>query len=133
MRNKLYAFLDKRRTLIKLLIFAAWLCFLLTLENNRPVALAAFMVQFVFMTFALFLAWEQQSRNRVKALQSFMDRRDSSSPQWDGNVRSFYDLEPRLKLLRDRIAQDQDEVDEIELALDTYAPAVKESPADNDP
>jgi hypothetical protein len=60
-----------------------------------------------------FLILEATYRSHAKALKFLMDERNSSSPHWDGQVRSDADIEPRLKLLRDRIAQDQAELDWI--------------------
>ena len=121
MKNKLYDFLCKHKTFINVFGIAAWLCFVFNLPTNKPVAVAAAVFMIVFICVASFLILEttyrSDAKDFAKALQFLMDKRNSSSPHWDGHVRSHADLEPRLKLLRDRMAQDQAEVDHIEQVM----------------
>jgi hypothetical protein len=112
MKNKLYDFLDKHKAFINVFGMASWLCFVINLYN-KPVAIAAAVFMIVFFCVASFSTY----RSHARALQSLMDKRNSSHPHWDGHVRSHADLEPRLKLLRDRMAQDQAEVDHIEQVM----------------
>jgi hypothetical protein len=74
----------------------------------------------VFICVASFLILGATYRSHARALQSLMDKRNSSHPHWDGHVRSHADLEPRLKLLRDRMAQDQAELDWIVAQSQTH-------------
>ena len=75
MKNKLYAFLGKRKTFINVFGIAAWLCFIFNLQTNKPVAIAGAVFMCVYICVA-----------DAKALQSFMDERNSSSPHWDGHT-----------------------------------------------
>ena len=111
MKNKLYAFLGKRKTFINVFGIAAWLCFIFNLQTNKPVAIAGAVFMFVYICVSY-----------AKALKFLMDERNSSSPHWDGHVRSDADIEPRLKLIRDRIAQDQAELDWIVAQSQTHDP-----------
>jgi hypothetical protein len=67
------------------------------------------------MTTAYLFTWEQTKRNHAKALQSLKDQLNSSSPQWDGVVRSAKDLMPRKRLLQARIEKDKAEILSIQL------------------
>ena len=113
MKNKLYDFLDKHKAFINVFGIAAWMCFVFNLQANKPVAIAAIAVLMIVFCVASFLTLGAAYRSHARALQSLMDKRNSSHPHWDGHVRSRADLEPRLKLLRDRMAQDQAEVDHL--------------------
>jgi hypothetical protein len=117
MKNKLYDFLDKHSAFISVFGMASWLCFVFNLQTNKPVAIAAAVFMIVFICVASFSILGATYRRHARALQSLMDKRNSSHPHWDGHVRSHADLEPRLKLLRDRMAQDQAEVDHIEQVM----------------
>ena len=121
MKNKLYDFLDKHSAFISVFGIAAWLCFVFNLHANKPVAIAAigavFMIVFCVDSFLILGA---TYKSHARALQSLMDKRNSSHPHWDGHVRSHADLEPRLKLLRDRMAQDQAELDWIVAQSQTH-------------
>ena len=117
MKNKLYDFLDKHKAFINVFGIASWLCwlcFVFNLQTNKPVAIAAAVFMIVFFCVASFLILGATYRSHARALQSLMDKRNSSSPKWDGHVRCPEDIEPRLQLLRTRIAQDQAEIDNIE-------------------
>ena len=120
MKNKLYAFLDKHSAFISVFGMASWLCFVFNLQTNQPVAIAAAVFMIVFICVASFLILEATNRSHAKALKFLMDERNSSSPHWDGHVRSDADIEPRLKWLRDRIAQDQAELDWIVAQSQTH-------------
>ena len=122
MKNKLYAFLCKRKTFINVFGIDAWLCFIFNLQTNKPVAIAGAVFMFVYICVASFLILEATNRSHAKALKFLMDERNSSSPHWDGHVRSDADIEPRLKLIRDRIAQDQAELDWIVAQSQTHDP-----------
>jgi predicted membrane protein len=117
MKNKLYDFLDKHKAFINVFGMAAWLYFVINLYANKPVAIAAIAVFMIVFCVDSFLILGATYRSHARALQSLMDKRNSSHPHWDGHVRSHADLEPRLKLLRDRMAQDQAEVDHIEQVM----------------
>jgi hypothetical protein len=119
MKNKLYDFLDKHSAFISVFGMASWLCFVINLYN-KPVAIAAAVFMIVFICVASFLILGATYRSHARALQSLMDKRNSSHPHWDGHVRSHADLEPRLKLLRDRMAQDQAELDWIVAQSQTH-------------
>jgi len=43
----------------------------------------------------------------------FHARKDSSSPEWDGTVRSSKDIEPRLLLLENKIKEYKDEINQL--------------------
>lgn len=117
MINKLYNFLAKRSWFISFSVLASWVCFLFTLHANETVAAAALVVMCVSVTFACVLIWGNTAKSHARALQFLMDQRNSSSPHWDGQVRSAQDIEPRLKLLQDRVEQDQLEMNRIHLEL----------------
>jgi hypothetical protein len=117
MKNKLYDFLDKHSAFVSVFGMASWLCFVINLHANKPVAIAAAVFMIVFICVASFLILGATYRSHARALQSLMDKRNSSSPKWDGHVRCPEDIEPRLQLLRDRMAQDQAEVDHIEQVM----------------
>jgi hypothetical protein len=114
MKDKLYDFLGKRKAFINVFVIAAWLCFVFNLHANKPVAIAAIAVFMIVFSVDSFLTLGATYRSHARALQSLMDKRNSSSPKWDGHVRCPEDIEPRLQLLRTRIAQDQAEIDNIE-------------------
>ena len=120
MKNKLYDFLGKHKAFINVFGIAAWLCFVLNLQANKPVAIAAIAVFMIVFCVDSFLILEATYRSHARALQSLMDKRNSSHPHWDGHVRSHADLEPRLKLLRDQMAQDQAELDWIVAQSQTH-------------
>jgi hypothetical protein len=113
MKDRLYDFLDKRITLAKFLMIAGYTCVLLTPTTNKPILAAALVFMLVPTSALFFLIFESTRRSHKKALQHWLDQRNSASPHWDGLMRSNEDLEPRLKLLRDRIAQDQAEFNRI--------------------
>jgi len=114
MKNKLYDFLHNHNNLLYWLMVAAYMCSLYNLNNSDALALKASVVIFclIFCAF-VFLLIEKTNKKHAKLWQSLQDQRNSSSPDWDGTVRCIADLEPRLKLLRERMMQDQREVDHI--------------------
>lgn len=112
MKNKLYDFLGKRRMLLIGLLPATWV-FILFNRGSHQIVGPGIMIFLV-------LACLVPNRSYAKALQLFDDQCNSSSPHWDGHVRSDADLEPRLKLLRDRMAQDQAELDWIVAQSQTH-------------
>ena len=120
MKNKLYAFLGKLKTFLNVFGVAAWLCFIFNLQTNKPVAIAGAVFMCVYFCVLSFLILETTNRSHAKALQLLEDQCNSSSPHWDGHVRSDADIEPRLKLLRDRIVQDQAELDWIVAQSQTH-------------
>ena len=120
MKNKLYAFLCKRKTFINVFGIAAWLCFVFNLQSNKAAEVAITAVFMIVFCVDSFLILEATNRSHAKALKFLMDERNSSSPHWDGHVRSDADIEPRLKLIRDRIAQDQAELDWIVAQSQTH-------------
>jgi hypothetical protein len=119
MKNKLYAFLGKRRMLLSGLLLATWV-FMLFNSGSRQILGLGIMIFFVLVCLIVFLNFEDTNRSYAKALQLLEDQCNSSSPHWDGHVRSDADIEPRLKLLRDRIAQDQAELDWIVAQSQTH-------------
>jgi hypothetical protein len=115
-KNKLYDFLDKRTNFIVILMIAT---FFLGLYNiNNEVLVKVFILGSVVPCFlaCVFLMLEDTDRKYKKARQLLKDQSDSSSPHWDGQVRYAQDIEPRLKLLQDRIEQDQLEIRGIQIA-----------------
>jgi hypothetical protein len=98
MKNKLYDFLDKHSAFISVFGMASWLCFVINLHANKPVAIAAAVFMIVFICVASFLILGATYRSHARALQSLMDKRNSSHPHWDGHVRSHADLEPTLEI-----------------------------------
>jgi hypothetical protein len=113
MKNKLYVFLNKHRAIILVLMITSWLFTIFQLSNSSLSGVGLiFMI--VLAGLAIFLMIEDTNRKHAKAIQFLMDQRNSSSPHWDGCVRSAKDIEPRLMLLRDRIEKDQHEVNRLE-------------------
>ncbi len=86
MKNKLYDFLDKHSAFISVFGIAAWLCFVFNLQTNKPVAIAAAVFMIVFICVASFLILGATYRSHARALQSLMDKRNSSHPHWDGHT-----------------------------------------------
>jgi hypothetical protein len=114
MKNKLYDFLDKRRDLVFVLMVVAWAYLIFNTNNiDTPAVKAAAVIIGLAACAAVFLEFEDTNRKHAKLWQSLQDQRNSSSPDWDGAVRCIADLQPRLKLLRERMMQDQREVDHI--------------------
>jgi hypothetical protein len=93
-------------------MLASWLFFMFNISNRQLMG-PAVIVMTTFGCVACFLILEETNRSHAKALQLLEDQRNSSSPHWDGYVRSAKDIEPRLKLLRSRMAQDQSEISRI--------------------
>jgi hypothetical protein len=117
MKDKLYDFLNKYYTLLSIWLFASLFGIIFAGENKR-LAMAIMLLSF-FPGFCalMFHMAEAGIRSRAKVRQEYaawhqlyLDRLNSSSPHWDGLVRSDKDIEPRLRLLRARMEQDQDEV-----------------------
>jgi hypothetical protein len=113
MKNKLYTVLDKRKWLIQVLMVTSYVVFLWHHSENSPLAVAAAFVLASSVFAAGFLILEKTERSHAKDSQRLLDQRDSSSPHWDGLVRYTDDIEPRLRLLQARIAQDQYEVNRL--------------------
>ena len=114
MKNKLYDFLDKRRNLVYVLMLAAFTCSAYNSNNIDALATkAAVVITALAFCACVFLEIEETNRKHAKLWQSLQDQRNSSSPNWDGTVRCIADLEPRLKLLQERMLQDQREIDHI--------------------
>jgi len=111
MKTKLYNFLDKRRRLINFLLIVGFCIYLFIPDALGTKVASIFYSPVVFAS--LFLIWEDQAKEHEKARQHFIDMRDSSSPHWDGQLRSARDIEPRLKLLKARIEKDQQEIERI--------------------
>ena len=114
MKDKLYDFLDKRSFLFALWVLATPILGVIgTATKNELLTKLAVTVMGLCCIAVVFLVDESTRRSHKKALQLLQDQRNSASPHWDGLMRSNEDLEPRLKLLRDRIAQDQAEFNRI--------------------
>jgi hypothetical protein len=64
--------------------------------------------------------WKNTGKSHKEARKLLRERQDSSSPRWDGVVRSNNDLEPRMRLLKDRISKDAYEVQRIKLELEQH-------------
>jgi membrane protease YdiL (CAAX protease family) len=116
MKNKLYDFLNKRRALISILLISILMLasYLFTIANGGQLLKLGIVLMLVPASLIFFLLLEDTNRSHKKALQLLRDQHDSSSPHWDGCVRSAKDIEPRLMLLRDRIEKDQHEVNRLE-------------------
>jgi hypothetical protein len=114
MKDKLYDFLDKRRFFFALGVLATTILGVIgaATKNELLTTLAVAALGLCYIA-VIFLVDESTRRSYKKALRLLQDQRNSASPHWDGLVRSNEDIEPRLKLLRDRIAQDQREVNSI--------------------
>ena len=63
---------------------------------------------------------KNKGRSHKEAIKLLRERQDSSSPRWDGVVRSNNDLEPRMRLLKNRISKDAYEVQRIKLELEQH-------------
>jgi hypothetical protein len=61
--------------------------------------------------------WKGQAKSHKEARKLLRERQDSSSPRWDGIVRSDNDLEPRMRLLENKILKDTYELQRIKLEL----------------
>lgn len=62
--------------------------------------------------------WKEIERNYKEEMKRIIERRDSSSPIWDGIVRSDKDLEPRMRMLENKILKDTHELQRIKLELE---------------
>jgi len=107
MKNKLYNFLDKQFVPINLIGLVSFFVLICTADTNKLVAAVALLYLVAYIAAGLFVSIEENKRSYAKTLQLFRDKRDSSSPKWDGVVRSDKDLEPRRKFLHNRILNDQ--------------------------
>ena len=61
---------------------------------------------------------KESEKNRKEEMKRLRERRDSSSPRWDGVVRSDNDLEPRMRMLENKILKDTHELQRIKLELE---------------
>ena len=64
--------------------------------------------------------WKDQAKSHKEARKLLRERRDSSSPRWDGVVRSDNDLEPRMRMLENKILKDTYELQRIKLKLEQH-------------
>jgi hypothetical protein len=62
--------------------------------------------------------WKDQAKSHKEEMKRLRERHDSSSPRWDGVVRSDNDLEPRMRILENRILKDTYELQRIKLELE---------------
>lgn len=63
---------------------------------------------------------KENEKSYKEEMKRLRERHDSSSPRWDGVVRSNNDLEPRMRLLKNRISKDAYEVQRIKLELEQH-------------
>lgn len=120
MKNKLYNFIDKYYTALGVCAFASLFGMILAGDNKQLGAVILLLLYFPISCALMFHMAEATVRSHEKARQEYaawhrlyLDKRNSGSPHWDGQVRSPLDIEPRLKLLRARMVQDQQEVNEL--------------------
>ena len=64
--------------------------------------------------------WKNTGRSHKEAIKLLRERQDSSSPRWDGVVRSDNDLEPRMRMLENKILKDTYELQRIKLELEQH-------------
>jgi hypothetical protein len=114
MKDKLYVFLKKRPNLFMFLVIATPVFGVTgTVTKNELLTQTAAVVMGLLCITAVLFDIESSRRSYAKARQRLQDQRDSASPDWDGLVRLRRDIEPRLRLLLGRMAQDQQEVNDL--------------------
>lgn len=114
MKDKLYDFLKKRLNLFMFLIIVTPVLGATgAATKNEPLTQAAAVVMALLCITVVLFDTESTLRSHAKARQRLQDQRNSASPHWDGQVRFPQDIEPRLRLLQARMAQDQQEVNEL--------------------
>lgn len=64
--------------------------------------------------------WKDQEKYYKEAIKHIREKQDSSSPIWDGVVRSVKDLEPRMRILENRILKDTHELQSIKFELEQH-------------
>jgi hypothetical protein len=118
MKDKLYDFIDKRHTLLSVCAFAGLFGMIFAGNNKQLVAVILFLLYSPVLCALMFHMAEGEARSYEKARQRLQDQHNNASPRWDGLVRYAKDIEPRLKLLRDRMAQGQEEFSRLSAELD---------------
>jgi len=63
---------------------------------------------------------KDQEKSYKEAIKRLREKQDSSSPIWDGVVRSVKDLEPRMRMLENRILKDAHELQSIKFELEQH-------------
>ena len=122
MKNKLYDFLDKHSAFISVFGMASWLCFVFNLHANKPVAIAAAVFMIVFFCVASFSTY----RSHARALQSLMDKRNSSHPHTERlEIRTENDFLDKIEKLAQASGITRSEV--IHRAVGLYIQAYKEA------
>jgi hypothetical protein len=125
MKDKLYDFLNKYHTLLSIWLFASLFGIIFAGENKR-LAIAIMLLSF-FPGFCalMFHMAEAGIRSHAKVRQEYaawhqlyLDRLNSSSPHWDGKVRSDKDIEPRIELLEARMKEDREELMSLSARID---------------
>jgi hypothetical protein len=101
-------------------IFLGTICsyfyFLATSDNvHTGISFSLLIIGVVLMGIEV---WENTEKSHKEARKLLRERRDSSSPRWDGVVRSDNDLEPRMSMLENRILKDTYELQRIKLELE---------------
>jgi hypothetical protein len=117
MKDKLYNFIDKHHTLLGVCAFASLFGIIFAGDNKQLVAAILLPLYFLILCALMFHMAEAAVRSHEKARQEYaawhrlyLDRLNSSSPHWDGEVRCEADIEPRIKLLETRMKKDQEEM-----------------------
>jgi predicted transcriptional regulator len=129
MKNKLYDFLDKHSAFISVFGMASWLCFVINLYN-KPVAIAAAVFMIVFICVASFLILGATYRSHARALQSLMDKRNSSHPHTERlEIRTEDDFLDKIEKLAQASGITRSEV--IHRAVGLYIQAYKEAEVGN--
>jgi predicted transcriptional regulator len=130
MKNKLYDFLDKHSAFISVFGIASWLCFVFNLHANKPVAIAAAVFMIVFICVASFLILGATYRSHARALQSLMDKRNSSHPHTERlEIRTEDDFLDKIEKLAQASGITRSEV--IHRAVGLYIQAYKEAEVGN--
>jgi predicted transcriptional regulator len=131
MKNKLYDFLDKHSAFISVFGIAAWLCFVFNLHANKPVAIAAIGAVFMIVfCVASFLILGATYRSHARALQSLMDKRNSSHPHTERlEIRTEDDFLDKIEKLAQASGITRSEV--IHRAVGLYIQAYKEAEVGN--
>ena len=113
MKDKLYDFIDRHYLVFYCTFLFAFISGLAFIRATPRAGLILCLLGFATMCALLFHKTEALDRYHAKARQRLQDQRNSASPHWDGQVRLPQDIEPRLRLLQARMAQDQQEVNEL--------------------
>jgi hypothetical protein len=117
MKDKLYNFIDKYHTALGVCALASLFGMILVGDSKQLVAVILLLLYFPIVCALMFHMVEATVRSHEKARQEYaawhrlyLDKLNSGSPHWDGQVRSSLDIEPRLKLLRARMEKDREEI-----------------------